>query len=61
MENDAARFRQYAEECRRLAQQASERDNPVLIEIAGAWIVCAEEAERKQHYATQNNSAEVKP
>jgi hypothetical protein len=59
--NDAARFRQYAEECRRLAQQESERDKPVLMEIARAWIVCAEEAERKQHYATQNNSAAVKP
>jgi len=48
MDNDAARFRQYAEECRRLAQRASERDKAVLMEIAAAWIVCAEEAERKQ-------------
>jgi hypothetical protein len=53
MDNDAARFRQYAEECRRLAQQASERDKPVLMEIAVAWIVCAEEAERKQQSATK--------
>ena len=60
MDNDAARFRAYAEECRRLAQRASERDKAVLMKIAGAWIVCAEEAERKQPSATQN-SAKVKP
>jgi hypothetical protein len=55
MANDAARFREYAEECRRLAQQASERDKAVLMEIAGAWIVCAEEAKRKQHSETKKS------
>jgi hypothetical protein len=48
MENDAARFREYAEECQRLAQQASQRDKDVLMEIAAAWTARAEEAERKQ-------------
>ena len=48
MDNDAARFREYAEECRRLAQQASQRDKPVLMEIAASWMVCAEAAKRKQ-------------
>jgi hypothetical protein len=39
-------FRDYAAECRRLARTASERDRAVLIEIAEAWIVCAEQADR---------------
>lgn len=46
-EMDAKKFRDYAAECRRLAQRASEKDRKVLMEIAAAWIVCAEEAERK--------------
>jgi hypothetical protein len=43
---DAKKFRGYAAECRRLASTASERDRPVLLEIAEAWITCAQEAER---------------
>jgi hypothetical protein len=43
MENDAAHFREYAAECRRLAQRASEKDKTVLMEIASAWIACAKE------------------
>jgi hypothetical protein len=46
-ENNAKRFRDYADECRRLAQRASDKDRKVLIEIADAWISAAEEAERK--------------
>lgn len=53
MENDkddaggsAGKFRGYAAECRRLAQRAPEKDRKVLMEIADAWIVCAEEAEK---------------
>jgi hypothetical protein len=47
----AKKFRDYAAECRRLARTASESDRVVLIEIAEAWIVCAEQAERgaKRH------------
>ena len=48
------RFRQYAAECRRLAQRASEKDKAILMEIAGAWIACAEEAEREAQSATKN-------
>jgi hypothetical protein len=48
MDNDADRFRQYAAECKRLADRASEKDKAILMEIAAAWVVCAEEAERKQ-------------
>jgi len=51
MENDAARFSEYAAECRRLAQRASEKDKAVLMEIAAAWIACAAEAEGKQQSA----------
>ncbi|HET8918390.1 MAG TPA: hypothetical protein VFN27_01800 [Xanthobacteraceae bacterium] len=45
-ETNAKRFRDYAAECRRLARTASEKDRVVLIEIAEAWMVCAEQAER---------------
>jgi len=44
----AEQFRHYAEECRRLAQRASSKDKAVLLEIADAWIACADEAERKK-------------
>ena len=46
-EANVKKFRDYAAECRRLARIASERDRDVLIEIAEAWIVCAEQAERE--------------
>ncbi len=45
--DEAEKFREYAAECRRLAQKASAQDKAVLLEIAGAWIACAEEAECK--------------
>ena len=45
-DTNAQKFRDYAAECRRLARTASESDRAVLIEIAEAWIVCAEQTER---------------
>ena len=48
MEDDPNRFRQFAVECRRLAEQASENDRKVLLEIADAWLSCADQAERKK-------------
>ena len=50
-ETNAKKFRDYAAECRRLARTASEADRVVLMEIAEAWMVCAERAERnaKRH------------
>jgi hypothetical protein len=45
-DTSAQKFRDYAAECRRLARTASGTDRAVLIEIAEAWIVCAEQAER---------------
>ena len=41
-----AEYRRYAEECRRLAQQALPEHKATLLEIAKAWIACAEEVER---------------
>lgn len=46
---NSEKFRNYAAECRRLAQRASEKDRKVLMEIAEAWITCAEEVERKDN------------
>jgi hypothetical protein len=49
----AKKFRDYAAECRRMAaQNSSEKDRIVLMEIAQAWTVCAEEAERKTRRAS---------
>ena len=54
MDSDADLFRQYAAECRHLAQRVSEKDKAILMEIAGAWIAGAEESERKAQSATNN-------
>ena len=48
MEDDASCFRQYAAQCRRLAERAMGQDKAILMEIAAAWIACAEQVERKQ-------------
>jgi hypothetical protein len=45
MQNPAV-YRKYADECRRLAQQALPEHKATLLEIAKAWIACAEEVER---------------
>jgi hypothetical protein len=42
-----AKFREYAEECKRLAKTANGKDRAALLEIAEAWLACAAEAERK--------------
>jgi hypothetical protein len=44
---DPAKFREYAEECKRLAKTANGKDRAALLEIAEAWLACAAEAERK--------------
>jgi hypothetical protein len=54
MENDADGFREYAAECRRLAQRVPEKDKAILREIAAAWTACAEEAERKAQSASRS-------
>ena len=45
---DPVKFRKYAEECRRLAQTATGENRATLLQIADAWIACAEDAERTQ-------------
>jgi hypothetical protein len=37
-------YRQYAEECRRLAERAPPKEKVALLEIAAAWDECANEA-----------------
>jgi hypothetical protein len=43
-----AKFREYAEECRRLAEQTSGQNKATLLMIAEAWTNCALEAERNE-------------
>jgi hypothetical protein len=42
----AEKYREYAEECRRMAERATLKDKAVLLEIAQAWDQCAVEAVR---------------
>jgi hypothetical protein len=55
MQDDAERFREYASECHRLAERASEKDKARLMEIAAAWIACAEQVECKQQSVAQTH------
>ena len=53
--SDAARFRQYAEEALRWADQSkTERERRVLIELADAWTQAAIESEKPVvvHYSS---------
>jgi len=43
---DSQKFRKYAEECRRLAKHMKPEQRATLLEIAEAWVRCAEQAER---------------
>ena len=56
MASDADRFRQYAAECSRMAALAQNKDKAVLMEIAAAWIACAQEAERKHQTTTKKHA-----
>jgi hypothetical protein len=53
MGDDPEEFRWFAAECHRLAERASEKDKAVLMEIAAAWIACAEREERKWAQASR--------
>jgi hypothetical protein len=44
---DVIKFKQYAEDCRRLAKSMKPEHKAKLLEIATAWDRCAEEAERE--------------
>jgi len=56
--DNAAKFRQYAEDCRRLAAKANEKDRVALLEIAQAWIVCAEDLERRARKKQEGESTD---
>jgi phytoene/squalene synthetase len=45
---DAKKYREYAEECRRIAQHLPPDQKATLLEIANAWIRCAENEERNK-------------
>jgi hypothetical protein len=47
---EAEKYRQYAAECRRLAEKSSPNDKAILLEIADAWIACAEGALRSSNH-----------
>jgi hypothetical protein len=48
-ETDADRFRQEAEECRRLAERlANQLDKEAWLRLAADWIKLAENAEQRQ-------------
>lgn len=47
MDNDPTIFRRYAEECKRLAKSMSAADGRILLDIAQAWLMCAENAEKR--------------
>jgi hypothetical protein len=49
-----AKFREYAEQCKRLAKTANEKDRAALLEIAEAWLACAAEAERKSGHSAEH-------
>ena len=52
--DDAEKFREYAAECLRLAQKAAAaKDKAILLEIANAWIACADEAACKANNLTK--------
>ena len=44
---DVAKYRQYAADCRRLADRASQADKDALMKIAEAWETQAEMSERR--------------
>jgi hypothetical protein len=45
MPNDPDKYREYAADCRRLAEKAKADDKPILIKIAEAWEQQAKIAE----------------
>jgi hypothetical protein len=50
----ASNYREFAAECRRLAQKAkTEQQREILLEMAQAWLRLAEEAGRKQRRSKQ--------
>lgn len=54
----ATQYRNYADECRKLAQKLKPEHRDTLLKIAEAWDMCADEAEaahRSRHGADNDN------
>lgn len=45
---EAKTYRQYAADCVRIAEKMDAKDRKVLLDIAQAWTMRAEEAERRE-------------
>jgi len=45
---ESEKFRKYAAECLRIANQMSGKDRQALLEIANAWETRARDAEKKE-------------
>ena len=54
----ADKYRQFAEDCRRLAGKAAAKDRAVLLEIAEAWEQCAKDAGRKTEKTTDGKDTD---
>jgi hypothetical protein len=54
----AEKYRQFAEDCRRLAGKAAPKDRAVLLEIAEAWEQCAKDAGRKTERPTDGKDTD---
>ena len=54
----AEKYRQFAEDCRRLAEKATAKDRIVLLEIAEAWEQCAKDAGRKTEKMTDGKDTD---
>jgi hypothetical protein len=48
---EAKTYRQYAADCVRIAEKMDAKDRRILMEIAEAWTMRAQEAERRTHPA----------
>jgi hypothetical protein len=55
----AEKYREYAEECRRMAQKATATDKAALLEIAQAWDQCAAEATRVEGRKKEAKAADT--
>ena len=56
---NAERFRQYAEECRRLAKTAAPKDRAALLGIGTAWIAEETEAKRRRQIKNRLNECDA--
>jgi hypothetical protein len=58
---EAKTYRQYAADCIRIAGKMDAKDRAVLLEIAQAWQMRAEEAERREVKSDGKSSARDTP